>query len=202
MTIVEAAKSWLAELGGDTSALKSNATIVDVLKAVLGVLGGDISTIGSDATSADLLFAIGQVMGLGDTDLVPYSQETIFDYDTADLQSDLDISNGKITGTLKWLDDGQLVSAHGEGNFIAIEFDNKPSDVTSVKMGMFPTYKNGEFVYDDSGLQEVGNDPDKGGAFKVTDKNIQVIKLVTSDGSKVHTQLFDLTALNCLPAED
>lgn len=202
MTIVEAAKSWLAELGGDVSALNNNATIVDVLKGVLTTLGGDASSIGNNATSADLLFAIGQAMGLGDTELVPFSQETIFDYNTSDLQEDIVISGGKITGTLKYLDDGQLVSAHGEGNFIAIEFDDAPESATSVKMGMFPTYKNGQFIYDDSGLQEVINDPDKGGAFKVTDKNVQVIKLVTSDGQKVHTQLFDLTALNCLPAEN
>lgn len=175
-------------------------TVVTKLEQLYKEMGGT-KEVTSTTTSADLIGYLAEVFGISDTTIIPYSQETIFNYNVSDLQEDLVVANGTISGKLKYLDSGDLVTAHGAGNFFAVEFSDKDSDATSIKMGMYPTFKNGEFVYDDSGLSDVIADPDKGGAWKVTDKNVQYFKVVTSDGKRVHTQLFKITA-DLLPAED
>lgn len=200
MTIVPELIELYRELGG-TAEIAKGTTSVDALKLVYAQLGGE-EEFDNNATISTIIKAIAKVMGIPDTEVEGYSKETIFDYNTSDLQSNIVVADGKITGDLEYLDDGQLVDAHGEGNFLAVECVEYPADVTSVKLGMYPTYRDGQFIYDDSGLQEIINDPDKGGAYKITDKNIQAIKLVVSDGKRVHKQIFDLSGLNCKPAEN
>lgn len=141
-------------------------------------------------------------VALKDIAMQAFSQATIYGYNTTDLQSDISVSGDKVIGELKYLSDGQLVDAFGAGNFIALEYIEKPEGVTSIKIGMYPTFKNGVFVYDDSGLGEVASDPDKGGAFKVTNKDLQYFKIVSSDGTKVHSQLFKLNSLVCEEASE
>ena len=174
------------------------ATIVDALKVLYKEIGGK-SEFAANATTADIIVALAKKMGLPDIGLIPYSQETIFGHNVADLQTDLVVTDNDISGKLTYTEEGDLPDMWGAGHFFAVEFSDADESLTSIKMGMFPTYKNGKFVYDDSGLSEVVNDPDKGGAWKVTDKNIQSFKIVTSDGDKVHTQVWDLSKLTLLP---
>ena len=197
-TVVTSLVSLYKELGG-TKEVPNGITTTGALALVAEEMGyeGDIP---NNPTVSDIVKLLTSALALSDTTVVPFSQETIFDYNTSDLQEDLAVSGGKITGKLKELTSGQLVDAHGEGYFFAVEFDDKDADATSVKIGMYPTYKNGEFVYDDSGLQEVINDPDKGGAFKVTNKDIQYFKVLTSDGKRNHAQLFKID-VSLIPAD-
>lgn len=102
------------------------------------------------------------------------------------MQSNIAIANGKITGTLKYLDEGQLVTDWGEGNFMALKF-TVPSGATSCKVGLSPSVS--------SGLVEL--DDDKDGVFKVTDKDTQKFVIVTTDGQYTLTQEFDLSGLTC-----
>ena len=74
------------------------------------------------------------------------------------------VTNNNITGTLKYLSSGQLVTDWGAGNFLALAFSDIGDDITSVKVGMDPSQS--------SGLVELINDPDKMGVFKVTNKDI------------------------------
>ena len=84
------------------------------------------------------------------------------------------------------------------GNYLAVDLSsNDFTGLTSVKIGLNPTYKNGEPVFDDSGLVELINDPDKNGVFKIWDNNIQKFKIVATDGVKTKTRVLDLSGLVC-----
>ena len=113
----------------------------------------------------------------------------LFGTPVSDLQTNVSVSNGAITGTLKFYDDADadLVKAWGEGNFIALKFTNIDPNATSVKVGLDPSYGNG--------LVEIINDPDKNGAFKITDKDNQVFKVVTTEGTKTTTDTYTLSGL-------
>lgn len=102
------------------------------------------------------------------------------------MQSGVSISGSAVTGTLKKLTSGDLVDAWGEGNFIALKFSDIPADATSVKVGLDPSYG--------SGLVEIISDPDKNGAFKVTETT-QKFKVVTTTPDGENTQTFDLSGL-------
>lgn len=60
---------------------------------------------------------------------------------------------------------------------------------------MRPTYKSGSPVDDDSGLVEIKNDPDKNGVFKVTNKNTQKFRIVSTKGNQTKVQEFSLSGL-------
>lgn len=105
---------------------------------------------------------------------------------TTAMQSNIAIANGAITGTLKYLDEGQLVTDWGAGNFMALKF-TVPDTATSCKVGLNPS--------EGSGLVEL--DDDKDGVFKVTNKDTQKFMIVTTDGTYTLTQEFDLSGLTC-----
>lgn len=111
----------------------------------------------------------------------------------SDMQSGVRVSRDNvITGRIKYLTEGSLVDRWGAGNFIALRFDDIYEGATSVKVGMDPSQG--------SGLVEIIDDPDKNGAWKITDKDIQKFKCVTSDGTNSLTQTFDLSNLVLDPA--
>lgn len=109
-----------------------------------------------------------------------------------DMQSRIKIEDGAgdgaITGNLKYLDSGALVDGFGAGNFIGLKFTDIPETATSVKVGLDPS--------EGTGLVEIIDDPDKNGAFKITNRFTQNFKIVTTDGTNTVTQIFDLSRLN------
>ena len=113
----------------------------------------------------------------------------MFGTKVSSMQSRVKLDGDAFTGTLKFLDTGALVDTYGAGNFIALKFTDIPETATSVKVGLEPSQG--------TGLVEIINDPDKNGAFKVTDKYAQNFKIVTTDGTHTKTQIFDLSRLNC-----
>ena len=112
------------------------------------------------------------------------SSSILFGTSVSDMQDGISIQNNTITGTLKKLTSGDLVTTWGEGNFIALKFSaNDWSKYNSVKVGLNPSKG--------SGLVEIINDPDKNGAFKVTNKDNQKFE-VNVDGEST---LYDLSGL-------
>ena len=111
----------------------------------------------------------------------------MFGTDVSDMQSDVSVSNGKITGTLKYLGEGSLVDTWGAGNFLALKFTNLDPNAESVKVGLEPSVS--------SGLVEIIDDPDKNGAFKITDKDTQKFVVQSQKGTMTTTQYFDLSGL-------
>lgn len=104
----------------------------------------------------------------------------------SDMQTGITVTGNKITGTLKYLDEGQLVTDWGAGNFMALKF-TVPDVATSCKVGLDPSVS--------SGLVEL--DEDKDGVFKVTDNETQKFVIVTTDGTYTLRQEFDLSELTC-----
>lgn len=112
---------------------------------------------------------------------------TIFGYPMTDIQSDVTVNGGNITGTLKKLASGDLVDAWGEGYFLGMQLSNISETATSVKIGMTPS--------EGSGLVEIMTDPDKNGVFKVTDKATQKFTVEMVDGGVTTTKYYGLTGL-------
>lgn len=188
------------ELGGQKK-IPLHITDVQAVALVAEQLGWQ-GSLPINPVLSDAIEGVIKALALPDSKLAALSLTEVFGYAITDIQTDVVVSGSSVTGTSKYLDDGQLVTAWGEGNFIGVEVQGIPADVTSIKLGMFPTYKEGKFHWDDSGLVDITDDPDKGGVFKITDKSIQKIKIVTSDGTKVHSQLYDLKGVTLLPAEN
>jgi len=105
----------------------------------------------------------------------------------SDIQDGVSVNNNAVTGTSKWLADGEIADYWGAGNFVAFKFEDIDSRATSVKVGLDPSQG--------SGLVEIIDDPDKNGVFKITDKDTQVFKVVITDGEETVTQTFDLSGL-------
>ena len=113
---------------------------------------------------------------------------TIFGTQVSDMQkNDVTVTGNKITGTLKYLSTGTIASDWGAGYFLALKFSNLYASATSVKVGLKPSVS--------SGLVELLGDPDMNGIFKITDKDTQKFRVVTTDGTHTLTQSFDLSGL-------
>ena len=97
------------------------------------------------------------------------------------------VGTDAITGTLKYLDSGEIADYWGAGNFLALKFTDIPATATSVKVGLDPSQS--------SGLVEILTDPDKNGVFKITDKDTQVFKVVVTDGTNTVTKTYSLAGL-------
>ena len=115
----------------------------------------------------------------------------------SDLQSDIAVTNKRITGELSYIDEGALVDAWGAGNFIALKFTKTDDSVTSIKVGLDPSSREGGTL--------VELDEDMNGAFKVTNKDAQrfVVEQTTADGKK-EREYYNLSGLTCeaAPADD
>lgn len=124
--------------------------------------------------------------------LAPEKQSSlIYETPVSDIQDDdVVVSGKKITGTLKYLDDGPIAGYWGAGNFLALKFSDLDSRATSIKVGMNPSQG--------SGLVEIIGDPDMNGVFKVTDKDVQTFRVVITDGHMTQTTDYDLSDLTVL----
>lgn len=100
------------------------------------------------------------------------------------MQSGLTVTGNKITGTLKKLTSGQLVTDWGAGYFMALNFDDIPTGAT-VRVGLNPTGGSGYATLD----------ADHDGVFKVTNKNTQVFKVITKLNGEEHVDTYTLTGL-------
>lgn len=117
----------------------------------------------------------------------------MFGTPVSDMQTDVVVGDDAITGTLKYLSEGQLVDNYGAGNFVALKFE-VPEDATSCKVGLDPS--------EGTGLVEIIDDPDKNGAFKITNKSTQKFKIVTSNATSSVTKIYDLSALTVEDAQE
>jgi hypothetical protein len=120
----------------------------------------------------------------------------------SDLQTDVSVVGNNITGTLNHYDtSSQLVDYWGEGNFLAMKVKGITEAMTSVKVGLRPTYggPGGTTpIDDDSGLVEISDDPDKNFAAFINDKDTQKLILLTTDGTTTIRKEYDLSTLVCL----
>lgn len=113
----------------------------------------------------------------------------VFETLVGDLQNDMSVDGAMIKGTLKYYDDAEsaIVTQWGAGYFLALKFSDLDSNASSIKVGLDPSQG--------SGLVEIIDDPDKNGVFKITDKDTQKFKVVSTDGTDTLIQTYDLSQL-------
>lgn len=106
------------------------------------------------------------------------------------LQDNIVVENGRIKGNLYKVTEGQLVTAWGEGYFLALTFDDdEVASVEDIQVGLSPSEGTGYLPLDS----------DKAGVFKITNKyNQRFVVFKTVNGVK-HTQVFRLEDLNFKP---
>lgn len=103
-------------------------------------------------------------------------------------QSGVTVLGNNVVGSLTKLTSGQLVTNWGEGYFLAMSLaDNSFTGYTSVKIGLDPTAG--------SGLQEIINDPDKAGVFKITNKDLQKFVVESTKDGITKRQVYNLSNL-------
>ncbi len=93
----------------------------------------------------------------------------------SDIQSNVAISGGEVTGELKFIEGGIAPGTlSGDGYFLGLKFSNFAQGLTfaNVKVGLVPS---------STGMPLQTLDSDKNAVFKITDKDNQKIKIVQTD---------------------
>lgn len=108
----------------------------------------------------------------------------------ADFQSDVTVADGKITGTLTFIEGGLAESGPlaGDGYFLALKWGNPPANTTSLKVGLVPSASGMDLV-------ECLSDTDRNGVFKISDKDNQVFVIEYTKGGQVQRRAYDLSDL-------
>lgn len=163
-------------------------TVVKSLSKIAKVY--NVQNIGQNDTIDEILDKIagGIVFGSSNVTVAGSTPATKEYWGTkvSDMQTSVSVANGAITGTLKKLTTGQLVTDWGEGYFIALKFTKNNNAATSIKVGLRPSVS--------SGLVEL--DADMDGVFKITDKDSQVfvVRCTDADGN-AYESTYDLSGL-------
>ena len=113
----------------------------------------------------------------------------LFNAAVSTLQNNVAVNGTNITGELLYKENYTGFSSKVEeqsGNFLALQWSAPAAGVTSLKVGLDPSYGGG--------LVEVINDPDHNGVFRIHDIS-QKFKVVQTKGDEVHTQTFNLSGL-------
>ena len=166
MKNVEALKQLYVALGGNADDVAGVMTIVDALKAIYVLQGGDEADVAEITTNSGMISALAGLEGLG------------WGPGVCVCNTDIAIADHKITGTLKYVASGQLVTDWGEHHFMALKFTD-PNEADAVKVG----------IKNPAALDE---DMDAVIAVHDTTKPLKVI--VEKDGVE-KTTLYDLSDL-------
>lgn len=122
-----------------------------------------------------------------DVDIDP--TEDLFGYTVDDLQSDIEIVDDAITGTLKYIADysSAFVGDEASGNYIVLHF-SVPEDEDASITAEIVNGVHGPITLDADGLL----------VARIADKDTQTIKVVASkEGFSSVTKIYNLTGLTC-----
>lgn len=158
-------------------------TNVEALIKVYKALGGAEADVAGMDENAELIMAIAGVVGLQPvTASTEGLAESYWGTAVADMQEDVAVADGAITGTLKYVATGSLVEVWDAHHFLALKFTD-PNSADVVKVG----------ILNPGALDE---DMDAVIAVTATTKPLKVI--VEKDGI-TKTQTFDLSGLTLAP---
>lgn len=115
--------------------------------------------------------------------------EELYNTAVSDIQSNIVVTNGVITGNLAYVDSGTLATTYGAGNFIALEFDDLDEDADTIMVGLTPSDNQLVDILDVTGGKEV---------FEVNNVATQkFIVQATDDNGRVFTKYYDISRLVC-----
>lgn len=115
--------------------------------------------------------------------------EELYNTAVSDIQSNIVVTNGLITGNLAYVDSGTLATTYGAGNFIALEFDDLDENADTIMVGLTPSTNELVDILDVTGGKEV---------FEV--ENVATQKFIvqaTDDNGRVFTKYYDISRLVC-----
>ena len=155
-------------------------TNVKALKELYVANGGSIEDVANVMTSAKMILKLANLTGVKEIAAIPCAPSAEYwGTDVKDMQdTDIVIGNGTISGTLKYVASGSLVTTWNAHHFIALKFID-PNGADKVEVGI----KN---------LAALDFDMDAVIAITDTTKPIRV---VTTKGGVVKTQTFDISGL-------
>ena len=136
----------------------------------------------NDLAENAIIYVLGN--GIPNVETQPMNPNaTVWGYKVSDLQNNVKVNNStmKISGTLEYIIDGALPPTWGNGNFLALQWLDIPSDATSCQIGI-------------ENLVEIINDPDRNGTVKVSDTT-KKLKVITTTPKGTNTQEYDLSGL-------
>lgn len=164
-------------------------TTVDELKTLYVKLGGNLADVEALKTDAelidkieDIVHAVPQVLVLPES-----ASATLFGKKVDQYQTDVNVIDNVIVGSLSYLDAGEVVDAWGAGNFVALKFVIIDPDITysDIQVGLNPS--------ESSGL--VTLDADLNGVFKITNKTEQTFRVVVTKDGATKTKDYILSGL-------
>lgn len=189
----ELRKRFIAN-GGDPSNLPNDLTIRSMQKALYLQQEGLQENLTNDSqTIQGMIHAENNlaVNSISNVSVTPKDKDdTIYGYTVSDLQEDVVIKNGKVTGKLKYVTEGQLADHWGPGYFLAVDYSDENSTGATYKTGFYPS--------EGSGFVDLTVPDD--GAGKITDKYNQKLYVFKTVNGVEHTQIFDLSGLVLEPA--
>ena len=109
----------------------------------------------------------------------------------SDLQDGVNIGAGTVYGKLKYNEGWESGPLAGPGYFLAIKVDNTEVEASSIKLGLVPSASGMEPV-------EIVGDPDMNAVFKVSDKDNQVLTVITTKGGNTNTVNYSLNGLQLM----
>ena len=162
-------------------------TVVKSLSKIAKIY--NVENIGENDTTDEIIDKIAGGMVFGSSNVTVAgatpSNKEYWGTKVSEMQSSISVANGAITGTLKKLTSGQLVTDWGEGYFLALKFTKNNDAASSIKVGLRPSVS--------SGLVEL--DADMDGVFKITNKDKQIFVVRCSNGEVAFESLYDLSGL-------
>ena len=155
-------------------------TTVNALQKLYVALGGKLDDVKNLSIIPDVINAIAKLVGIEPVTVQPEAQsKTFWGTDVSAMQgTDISVQGNTITGTLKYVASGQLVTDWGVNHFIALKFTD-PNAASDIKVGL----KN-----------LVSLDEDKNAVLAV-EANTQTIKVQSTVDGVIRTQVFDLSGL-------
>lgn len=109
----------------------------------------------------------------------------------SDLQDGVNIGAGTVYGKLKYNEGWASGPLAGSGYFLAIKVDNTELEASSIKLGLVPSASGMDPV-------EIVGDPDMNAVFKVSDKDNQVLTVITTKGGNTNTVNYSLNGLQLM----
>jgi HK97 family phage major capsid protein len=158
----------------------------------LPVIAEGFVVLGLNGTTptADMLFAPDEAnaeVPAPATVTVLQQSDSVYGVAVSDLQSaDTMLSGNTFYGTLKYIASGEPATTWGPGYFLAVDFGGADFDKETVRVGVVPTAGSGFATVTTGDTKSI---------FKVTNKDAQVLKVITTKDGNTVSEIFNLAGL-------